>query len=286
MSAIIPWYVDDLIKRALAEDIGAGDLTTNSTIPDDLKGTGVIHAKATGVLAGVEVAKRTFQVLDPDLQFEIQKRDGDRLVPGTVIARISGRVKPILTGERVALNFLQHLSGIATRTARCVELVEHMGVRIVDTRKTVPGLRYLAKEAVRAGGGYNHRLGLGDGVLIKDNHIKAAGGIAAAVAACRRNIPHTIKIEVEVESLSQVKEAVDAGADILLLDNMSPAMMREAVAIVAGRALLEASGTVTDANLVEVAKTGVDLISIGALTHSVTALDISLDLDEAKALKV
>jgi nicotinate-nucleotide pyrophosphorylase (carboxylating) len=282
MSPINPWLVDEIIRRALAEDVGSGDLTTNSTVPEDLQGTGVIHAKATGVLAGVEVAVRAFQILDPDLRFEVLCRDGEQLLPGTVIARVSGSVRSILTGERVALNFLQHLSGIASRTAGCVALIKDYGVNIVDTRKTTPGLRYLAKYAVRVGGGKNHRFGLGDGVLIKDNHIAAAGGIREAIAACRQSVPHTIKIEVEVESMDQAREAVAAGADIILLDNMPPDTMREVAAYVAGRALLEASGKLTEADLVEVAKTGVDLISIGALTHSVTALDISLDLGRIK----
>jgi len=283
MSSINPWLVDDIIRRALAEDVGYGDLTTNGTVPGDLHGSGVIHAKAFGVLAGVEVAVRTFQILDPNLRFEVFCRDGERLIPGTVIARVLGPVRSILTGERVALNFLQYLSGIATRTASCVELVREYGVHIVDTRKTAPGLRYLSKFAVRAGGGQNHRFGLGDGVLIKDNHIAAAGGIKEAIKACRQSVPHTVKVEVEVESMEQVREAVDAGADIILLDNMAPPAMREAVAYVSGRVLLEASGKLTEEALVEVAKTGIDLISIGALTHSVTALDISLDLNQAKA---
>jgi nicotinate-nucleotide pyrophosphorylase (carboxylating) len=269
--------VDALIAHALAEDVGYGDVTTLSTVPEDRRGRAVFRAKQEGVLAGVSLIRRVYAPLDPCVVVVELVRDGERVKPGTVIARIEGPARALLTGERLALNFVQHLSGIATRTARFVELVRGTRTRIVDTRKTVPGLRVLAKYAVRAGGGDNHRFGLHDGVLIKDNHILAAGGIAPAVAGARRHAPHLLRVEVETESLDQVREALDAGADILLLDNMELETLREAVALCKGRALTEASGGVTEQTVRAIAETGVDLISIGALTHSVTALDISLD---------
>ncbi|BAF58408.1 nicotinate-nucleotide pyrophosphorylase [Pelotomaculum thermopropionicum SI] len=267
-----------LIERCLREDIGTGDLTTNSIVPPDAVSGGYILAKEDGVVAGLPVAEGVFLRLDPFVEFRALVRDGERIKSGQVLAELTGRARAILTGERLALNFLQRLSGIATRTARLVELIAGEKARLVDTRKTTPGLRMLEKYAVRVGGGYNHRFGLYDAVLIKDNHIKAAGGIRAAVEAARRGAPHTARIEVEVEDLAGVEEALQAGADIIMLDNMDPAAMKEAVALINGRALVEASGRISEENIRAVAAAGVDLISAGALTHSVKSLDISLEL--------
>ena len=269
--------LDRIITQALAEDIGFGDVTTLATVPAEAPGRATIMGKGEGVLAGVPVARRVYAQVDSRVRFHAELDDGAQLRPGTPIGVVDGPAQALLTGERVALNFLQHLSGIASRTARFVRLVEGTGARIVDTRKTVPGLRALAKYAVRVGGGDNHRFGLYDGVLIKDNHIRAAGGIGAAVAGARRHAPHLLRVEVETETLEQVREALDAGADILLLDNMDLGTLREAVTLCKGRALTEASGGVDETTVRAIAETGVDLISVGALTHSVTALDISLD---------
>ncbi|MCL6634840.1 MAG: carboxylating nicotinate-nucleotide diphosphorylase [Peptococcaceae bacterium] len=271
-----------LIEHCLYEDIGTGDLTTNSIVPPDAVSTGYVIAREEGVVAGLPLAEMVFRRLDPSVEFRAKVRDGDRLERGRVLAEVCGNARAILSGERLALNFLQRLSGIATATARLVSLVAGEKARIVDTRKTTPGLRMLEKYAVRVGGGHNHRFGLYDAVLIKDNHIKMAGGIRAAVEAARRGSPHTARIEVEVEDLNSVREALAAGADIIMLDNMDLAAMREAVALVDGRALLEASGGINEENIRAVAETGVDLISVGALTHSVKALDISLDIKEIK----
>jgi nicotinate-nucleotide pyrophosphorylase (carboxylating) len=279
------WVIDDLVYRALAEDIGKGDLTTDALVPPDAQAEAVIHSKDEGILAGVPAAVRVFQLLDPGVQFREELAEGSALRPGSVIARVKGSTGALLTGERTALNFLQRLSGIATAVGKLVQALEGTGARLVDTRKTTPGLRLLEKHAVRAGGGSNHRLGLDDGVLIKDNHIKAAGGISEAVRRARSYVPHTIKIEVEVESLAQLEEALAAGADLIMLDNMSLDLMREAVRITAGRVPLEASGGITLAEIRGVAETGVDLISSGAVTHSAAALDISMDLFEIKDCK-
>ena len=276
------WVIDEAVQRALAEDVGKGDLTSNALIPEDAYTEGVIYSKDSGVLAGMPVARRVFERLDPEVEIEQELEDGSALAPGSVIARIRGRARAVLTGERTALNFLQRLSGIATATADLVKIIEGTGASLVDTRKTTPGLRLLEKYAVRIGGGCNHRLGLDDGVLIKDNHIKAAGGIAEAVRRAKKQAPHTIKIEVEVESIEQLYEALDVGADIIMLDNMSPSQMQEAVRLTAGRVPLEASGGINRETIREVAETGVDLISVGAVTHSARALDISLDIGEMK----
>jgi nicotinate-nucleotide pyrophosphorylase (carboxylating) len=278
------WMIDEAVHRALAEDVGKGDLTSNALIPEDAHTEGIIYSKDSGVLAGMPVARRVFELLDPEVEIEQELKDGSTLVPGSVIARIRGKGRAVLTGERTALNFLQRLSGVATATADLVKILEGTGAHLVDTRKTTPGLRLLEKYAVRIGGGCNHRLGLDDGVLIKDNHIKAAGGITEAVRCAKEQIPHTIKIEVEVESIDQIHEALDAGADIIMLDNMPPALMRDAVKITAGKVPLEASGGITRETIREVAETGVDLISVGAVTHSARALDISLDIGEMKRL--
>ncbi len=265
-----------LIETALREDIGTGDITTLSTIPADKTITGRFLAKESGILCGVDVVRSVFSFVDPTIRLEFFKTDGDRIEKGEVIATVSGLARSILTGERLALNLLQHMSGVATRTWEATEKVKGTSARIADTRKTTPGLRVLEKYAVKCGGGSNHRFNLADGVLIKDNHIEAAGGITAAVEMARRNIPHTLKIEVEVETFDQLREALSAGADIIMLDNMTNEQMKEAVQIVAGRAVTEASGNMGEKDLRAVAETGVDLISIGALTHSVKALDISL----------
>jgi nicotinate-nucleotide pyrophosphorylase len=276
------WYIDEAVRRALAEDVGKGDLTTNALVPENLRAEGLIYSKAHGILAGMPAAKRTFRCLDPEVRFEQEMADGSELAPGSVIAQIKGQGRALLTGERVALNFLQRLSGVATATRELLKIVEGTKAQLVDTRKTTPGLRLLEKYAVRAGGGYNHRLGLDDGVLIKDNHIKVAGGITEAIRRARAVTPHTIKIEVEVESIDQLNEALEAGAEIIMLDNMSFDMMREAVNITAGRVPLEASGGISGDTIRKVAETGVDLISVGAVTHSATALDISMDIGEMK----
>ena len=268
--------LNDLIEKALKEDVGTGDITTLSTIPADKTITGRFIAKETGVLCGVDVVRAVFAFVDPSITLEFANKDGDKIVKGDVIATVSGLARSILTGERLALNLLQHMSGVATRTFEAVEKVKGTHARIADTRKTTPGLRVLEKYAVKCGGGSNHRFNLADGVLIKDNHIEAAGGITAAVEMARRNIPHTLKIEVEIETFEQLEEALAAGADIIMLDNMSNEEMKKAVEIVAGRAITEASGNMGEKDLRAVAETGVDLISIGALTHSVKALDISL----------
>lgn len=268
--------LNDLIARSLKEDVGTGDITTLSTIPAEKTITGRFIAKETGVLCGMDVAKAVFAFIDPAIVLNNMKNDGDRIEKGEVIATVSGNARNILTGERLALNLMQHMSGIATRTREAVDKVAGTSARIADTRKTTPGLRVLEKFAVKCGGGSNHRFNLADGVLIKDNHIEAAGGITPAVKMARENIPHTLKIEVEVETFPQLEEALAAGADIIMLDNMSNEDMKKAVDIVAGRALTEASGNMGEKDLRAVAETGVDLISIGALTHSVKALDISL----------
>ena len=270
------YLVDELIKRALAEDIGTGDITTMATIAPDKRISGALIAKESGVICGLPIARRVFSRIDPAIVINLFADDGDRVDQGTIIAEVEGPAQGILTGERVALNFLQRLSGIATRTRACVEAVQGTHALITDTRKTTPGLRVVEKYAVTCGGGSNHRFNLADGVLIKDNHIRAAGGITAAVTAARRQAAHTLKIEVEVENFAMIDEALACRADIIMLDNMSLADMAAAVQMIGGRALVEASGNMGDKDLAAVARTGVDLISIGALTHTVRALDISL----------
>ncbi len=275
--------LDELIDRALAEDWGTGDITTLCTVAAGREISGRFLAKEAGVVCGLSVVERVFRKLDATVVFAPQTRDGQAVEKGTVLAHISGDARAILVGERTALNFLQRLSGVATRTAHAVAAVAGTHARITDTRKTTPGLRVLEKYAVRCGGGSNHRFNLSDGVLIKDNHIAAAGGITAAVRAARAQAPHTLKIEVEVEDFAMLDEALAAGADIIMLDNMDLETMAQAVARVAGRALVEASGNMGDKDesaLRAVAETGVDLISIGALTHTVKAMDISLRFDK------
>lgn len=267
------------IARSFAEDVGTGDITTQTTVPEGTQISGRFIAKESGILCGLTVAKAVFNYADPSIEFNVSFKDGQPVKKGDIIATVQGDAAAILTGERLALNLMQRMSGIATNTHAAVSQVSGYTAKIVDTRKTTPGLRVFEKFAVHAGGGTNHRFNLADGVLIKDNHIKAAGSITDAVTAAKAGAPHTLKIEVEVESLAQLEEALQAGADIVMLDNMDNATMTEAVKKTAGRAILEASGNMGEKNLTEVAATGVDIISIGALTHSVKALDISLKFD-------
>ena len=268
--------LDDFLLAALHEDIGTGDVTTNSCIPEETVSEGTFIAKESGVICGLGVVAHLYKLLDENVRITPFVNDGSFVVPGDVIARISGPARSILTGERTALNLLQRMCGIATKTAEAVHTVSGTGVDIVDTRKTAPGMRALDKYAVRCGGGTNHRFNLAGGILIKDNHITAAGGIKKAVSLAQFGCPHTLKIEVETETLEQVEEALDAGADIIMLDNMTPAMITQAVKLINGRALIEASGNMGERDLNTVAETGVDFISIGALTNSVKAMDISL----------
>lgn len=270
--------VQDIVTRALREDIGNGDITTRLTVPDSATGSGVIVAKEAGVIAGLQVAAICFHTVDSRVHFEALVEDGDSVQPGREIVRISGPAASLLAAERVSLNFLQRMSGIATLTSQFVERVRGTKARIVDTRKTTPGLRALEKYAVRAGGGFNHRFGLDDGILIKDNHIAVAGGVAAAVTAAKGCAPHTLRVEVEVQNIVQAREVLEAGADALLLDNMTPSKMAEAVALVAGRAVVEASGGVSLDSVAEIAAAGADIISVGALTHSFKSLDLSLNI--------
>ncbi len=271
-------YVRRVVAAALAEDVGPGDVTTLATIPEGARCTAELNSRVDGVVAGLPVAIETFRQLDPGVHIEEHKRDGDRISAEDRLLTLRGKARAVLTAERVALNFTQRMSGTATATARFVQAVKGTRAKIIDTRKTTPGLRQLEKYAVRAGGGQNHRFGLFDGILIKDNHIAACpDGVGGAVVAARRGAPHSLRVEVETETLDQVREALEAGADAILLDNMSPAMLREAVRLIDGRAVSEASGGVTLENVRAVAESGVDLISIGALTHSAPALDLGLD---------
>jgi nicotinate-nucleotide pyrophosphorylase (carboxylating) len=271
--------VDTLIRTALAEDVGRGDLTTQLTVPADLRATGTLLAKQDGVLAGLPLVAKVLAALGArDAAVTPRAADGDAFAAGTVLATVAGRAADLLVAERTALNFLQQLSGVATLTRHYVDAVAGTEVRIVDTRKTTPGLRMLEKYAVRMGGGHNHRFGLDDGILIKDNHITAAGGVIVAVTAARRGAPHPMKVQVECATLSQVEEAIAAGADALLLDNMSIEQLAAAVRVIAGRAIVEASGGVTLISVRAIAETGVDLISVGALTHSAPAVDLSLKI--------
>ncbi len=271
--------IDPLIELAFEEDIGIGDITTESTVSELQQGLGTILTETEGVIAGLPIAQRVFEKLDPDLNFQMLVADGDCVKSVTPIATVEGSAKSILTGERIALNFLQRLSGTATLTARFVAATAQYDVKIIDTRKTTAGWRTLQKYAVRVGGGENHRFGLYDGVLIKDNHIVAAGGVAKAIEQARSVVPHTMKIEVEVETLDQVTEAQAAGADIILLDNMPVNFMKAAVREIDENVLTEASGGITLDQVEAVAATGVNFISVGALTHSAMPLDIRLDLE-------
>ena len=268
--------LERVVHAALAEDVGAGDVTTEATIAADVAGTAALLVKEPGVVCGLRAAEATFRALDPDVRFEAFASDGDVVEPPAIVARVHGSERAILTGERVALNFLGRLSGIATLTRRFVDAVEGTGTSVLDTRKTTPGLRALEKHAVACGGGRNHRFGLDDAVLVKDNHLRAAGSIRTAVERVRSATD--LPVEVECETPDDVREALDAGVDAILLDNMTLAELRESVALNAGRARLEASGGVTLDTIREIAETGVDEISVGALTHSAPSLDVSLEL--------
>lgn len=268
--------MDPIIQAALQEDFPFGDITTESCVPETACIRGYFLAKEDFVVCGLPVLQRVFELVGEAVNVTLRVHDGQRVLKGDILADIEGPARAVLTGERTALNFLQHLSGIATYTAQAVNAVSGTKARITDTRKTTPGLRILEKYAVQVGGGSNHRMGLSDGVLIKDNHIVAAGGIAAAVAAARSSISHMLKIEVETTNLAEIDEALKAHADIIMLDNMTNEQMKQAVLHIGGRALVEASGNMGDRDLRAVAETGVDLISIGALTHTVRTADISL----------
>ncbi|SCX75090.1 carboxylating nicotinate-nucleotide diphosphorylase [Ruminococcus sp. YE282] len=274
-------YVDNLIKTALLEDINYLDTTTDYLIDEEQENSAKFLAKSDGILCGIEVALRVFEILQPNgFETKIYKHDGDKLKKGDIIAEIHGKTRTILKGERTALNLIQHMSGVATATNKAVELVKGTNASIADTRKTLPGLRPIQKYAVTVGGGRNHRYNLSDAAMLKDNHIDAGGGIANAVAKLKKRLGHMTKIELEVRNLDELKQALAADVDVIMLDNMTPEMMKEAVKITDGKALLEASGNITDETLKEVAQTGVDIISMGALTHSVTAFDISLKITE------
>lgn len=270
--------IQHLIEIALQEDIGPGDITTDNLVGPDLEGKGVITAKEPLVIAGLDVARQVFEHLDNEVIFRAGYKDGDVIKDGGTVAEVEGKLKVLLTGERTALNFLQRLSGIATCVRSYVDELANQSVRLVDTRKTAPGWRVLEKYAVRMGGAHNHRMGLYDGVLIKDNHIAACGGIIKAVDRIRANVSHLVKIEVEVSDLSQVKDAMDAGADVIMLDNMNIQKIKEAVAFINGKAVVEVSGGITKTGLKPLADTGVDIISVGALTHSARCVDISMKI--------
>lgn len=275
---LLQFEIDELIKKALLEDINYIDVTTDLLIPDDMESTAKYVSKDEGVLCGIDVAMRVFTLIDDRVTARVFIHDGECVERGNVIAQIKGPTAALLKGERTALNIVQHMSGIATATARCVELVKGTKAQITDTRKTLPGLRALQKYAVTVGGGKNHRYNLSDCAMLKDTHLDAFGGITSAVTALRGRIGHTTKIEVETSNLDEVKEALSVGADIIMLDNMDNVAMTEAVRLVDGRALLEASGNVTEKTIREIAETGVDIISIGALTHSVKCFDISMKI--------
>ncbi len=270
--------IEPLVRAALLEDLGrAGDLTTDAIIPADRTAEVQLVSREPGVIAGTDCARLAWELLDPRIEVRDLLPDGSRVQPGTVIGTIAGPARGLLTGERVALNLLGHLSGVATGTAGIADAIAHTRAKVADTRKTLPGLRALQKHAVVAGGGSNHRFGLDDAVLIKDNHIAVAGGVTAAVTAARAHVGHLVKIEVEVDSLDQLRELLDLGVDAVLLDNMGPGLVREAVAMVGGRMITEASGRITPTTAVPLAEAGVDLISVGWLTHSARVLDVGLD---------
>jgi nicotinate-nucleotide pyrophosphorylase (carboxylating) len=276
---INPLLIDEAVRAALNEDLGrAGDITSQATIPASVTATAVIASRQVGVIAGMAFAKSAFAMLDPNLKFEILMDDGAHVSVGTEVARISGPARALLSGERVALNYLGRLSGIASLTAKFAAEIAHTKAKIADTRKTTPGLRAFEKYAVRCGGGMNHRFGLDDAVLIKDNHIAVAGGVAAALRAAKTAVGHLVKIEIEVDNLQQLKDVITEGADVVLLDNMSLDHLREAVQMVSGRMKCEASGNVNLSTVKAIAETGVDIISSGALTHSAPVLDLGLDI--------
>ena len=274
--ALLQFYIDDIIKTALKEDINYIDTTSSLLIDKDKITDAYFISKADGVLCGIDVAKRVFELIDGSVSFTAYFCDGDRIKKGDIIAEMSGSTLSLLTGERTALNLIQHMSGIASATGRLVDLCKGTNASVTDTRKTLPGLRALQKYAVTCGGGKNHRFNLSDGAMLKDNHIDAGGGITATVAQLRSRLGHMVKIEVETRNLDEVREAVESGCEVIMLDNMDCNTMREAVKIVDGRALTEASGNVTEERIRAIAETGVDIISVGALTHSVEAFDISM----------
>lgn len=272
--------IDDAMRQALAEDLGrAGDITTQATIPDSATATATLVARAAGVICGLDIARAAFRQIDPTIGFESWETDGARVEKGAALARIDGSARAILIAERVALNYLGRLSGVASLTAQYVERIAHTKARICDTRKTTPLLRAFEKYAVRCGGGANHRFGLDDAVLIKDNHIAVAGGVVPALRAAKRYAGHLVKIEIEVDTLDQLRDVLAEGADVVLLDNMPPLTLREAVALVNGAMICEASGGVSLETVGAIAETGVDLISVGALTHSAPVLDVALDIE-------
>lgn len=272
------FYVDGLIKEAISEDINYIDVSADYLIPEDQRNDSYFVAKADGVLCGLDIAMRVFTLLDDTFKYTVHKNDGDEVKAGDLIVEFNGKTACLLKGERTALNIIQHMSGIATATNKAVKLCEGTNASVTDTRKTLPGLRALQKYAVVCGGGKNHRYNLSDGAMLKDNHIDAGGGITNAVAILRSKLGHMVKIEVETRNLDEVKEAVSAGADIIMLDNMNNGQMAECVKYIDGRAKTEASGNITLENIAEVAKTGVDIISLGAITHSVKAFDISMKM--------
>lgn len=273
--------LDSLIKTAFEEDLPYGDVTTDALISENKQGKGIITAKEEGVFAGGYVVREVYSMLDPKVGVTLLAKEGDSVLKDQDVIKVEGPLNSILKGERIALNFLQRLSGIAGETQKYVKKTRGTETKITDTRKTTPGLRALEKKAVQAGGGINHRFSLSDHVLIKDNHILAAGGVEAAVKACRKGLSHTVKIQVEVKNLCELSQAVKANADMILLDNMTNQEMKEAVEFTDGRAVLEASGNVTLERVQEIARTGVDIISVGALTHSVKAMDYSLNLKDS-----
>ena len=268
--------MDELILMALREDISSEDITTNSVMKEKKLGTVQLICKQDGIIAGLGVFQRTFELLDKDTQVKFYAKDGEPVKKGTILAEVTGDVRVLLSGERTALNYLQRMSGIATYTSNVVKLLEGSSIKLLDTRKTTPNMRIFEKYAVKLGGGNNHRYNLSDGILLKDNHINAAGGVAQAVKMAKEYAPFVRKIEVEVENLDMMREAIEAGADIIMLDNMTPEMMKEAVKMAAGRAKTECSGNITKENIEKVIETGVDYISSGALTHSAPILDVSL----------
>lgn len=275
---LLQCYIDNIINTALMEDINYIDVAADNLIPPEHISSAYYVAKDTGVVCGIEIAKRVFELAGENVSFTILKNDGSKVNKGDIIAELEGSTLTLLKGERTALNLLQHLSGIATATNKCTELVSGTNASVTDTRKTLPGLRAMQKYAVTVGGGKNHRFNLSDAAMLKDNHIDAYGGITPAVTALREKIGHTVKIEVEVRTLDELREALSLNCEIIMLDNMSCDEMREAVAITNGRALLEASGNITAENIKAVAETGVNIISLGALTHSVKCFDISMKI--------
>ena len=280
MNTLDPIMVRHAVEAALMEDLGrAGDITTAATIPEAMQAKAAIVARKHGIIAGLPLAREAFRRLDPEIRFDAAIDDGDNVAPGTVIARISGPARPILSAERVALNYLGRLSGIATATASFAEKIAHTPAKIADTRKTTPGLRIFEKYAVRCGGGVNHRFGLDDAVLIKDNHIAVAGGIGPALRAAKASVGHLVKVEIEVDTLAQLDEVLLEGADAVLLDNMTPDLLIQAVAKIGGRMISEASGGVTLDTVKAIAESGVDLISSGWITHSAPTLDLGLDIE-------